>query len=258
MSHGLDSHRHSGAFEICFIARGEVSWWVDDDYFELRAGDLFMTWPDEVHGGVDGVLHSAELYWLVFALPESGSWLGFKPKETKELYRRFHNIEHRVCRQATKIEKAFVSLLDAHRKMPGSLKFRPQMELLLLSALEAYAGEAKRGRRENDPKISQAINWFKEHLGETNGVEKAASFVGWQPCYFRERFLKATGFTPLNYVNRLRIREARRLLIETEYTITDIAFILNYSSSQYFATAFRKATGMPPLAYRKLKKHSNA
>jgi AraC-like DNA-binding protein len=77
---------------------------------------------------------------------------------------------------------------------------------------------------------------------------------------FRERFLAETGFTPHEYQARAQVQEAKHLLSATELPITDIAFELNYSSSQYFATVFRRLAGITPQAYRRLhqQRHKSA
>ncbi len=65
--------------------------------------------------------------------------------------------------------------------------------------------------------------------------------------YFRRK----TGTSIKRYQIQQRIREAKRLLLNTRFSITDIAMELHYPSSQKFATQFREITGLTPREYRK-------
>ncbi|MBL4700193.1 cupin domain-containing protein [bacterium AH-315-I18] len=48
---GLKPHAHRGAFEICFIVGGSVQWWVEHETYQLCRGAVYITQPDEPHGG---------------------------------------------------------------------------------------------------------------------------------------------------------------------------------------------------------------
>ena len=60
-----------------------------------------------------------------------------------------------------------------------------------------------------------------------------------------------TGYTPAQYLRHLRILEAKRLLKNTEVSITEIAFSCGFSSSQHFSTIFKRSTGYQPRDYRR-------
>jgi AraC-like DNA-binding protein len=69
--------------------------------------------------------------------------------------------------------------------------------------------------------------------------------------FFHEKFLKEVRLTPAEYLTRLRMKKAKQLLKISKKSITEIAFDLGFSSSQYFATVFKKVTGITPRFYRK-------
>ena len=60
--------------------------------------------------------------------------------------------------------------------------------------------------------------------------------------------------TIMFYVQNLRITQAKKLLREGKFSITEIAFQVGFNDSNYFSSCFKKATGISPLEYRKLKK----
>jgi AraC-like DNA-binding protein len=67
---------------------------------------------------------------------------------------------------------------------------------------------------------------------------------------FRREFKRATGESPVAYVNRLRIEEARALLSNTDKTVTQIAILVGFEDPAYFARAFKSVVGTSPKAYR--------
>ena len=69
--------------------------------------------------------------------------------------------------------------------------------------------------------------------------------------YLTYCFRQELGMTPIAYLNRYRVTQAKRLLKETDKTITEIALDVGFSDSGYFSRVFRKEVGMSPDAYRR-------
>jgi transcriptional regulator GlxA family with amidase domain len=68
---------------------------------------------------------------------------------------------------------------------------------------------------------------------------------------FKRRFTKATGLTPLAYVQRLRIEGAKRKLERTDASIEEISWQVGYEDPAFFRRLFKRTTGLAPGAYRK-------
>ena len=69
-------------------------------------------------------------------------------------------------------------------------------------------------------------------------------------------FKKHSGTSVNQYVTNLRMERAKKLLLGTDMSITDIAYSCGYTDSNYFIYAFGRANGIPPLRYRKSHKAS--
>lgn len=67
---------------------------------------------------------------------------------------------------------------------------------------------------------------------------------------FKTRFKEEHGVPPAEYVLRARIEEARRRLAEPDAAVTDVAFALGFSSSQYFDSSFKRLTNLTPSAFK--------
>jgi two-component system response regulator YesN len=74
--------------------------------------------------------------------------------------------------------------------------------------------------------------------------------VNYNPSYVSRFFKQATGTNLFEFINKARIGKAKELLEEGSRPIQEIAKAAGFDSPQYFATAFKKTTGMTPNEYR--------
>ena len=77
-----------------------------------------------------------------------------------------------------------------------------------------------------------------------------AEYVYLNPAYFSKLYKKATGESYVDYITRLRIKEAKRLLKESNIKIGDIGTRVGYPNTQYFCTLFKRIVGLSPVEYR--------
>ena len=73
------------------------------------------------------------------------------------------------------------------------------------------------------------------------------------PYYLSRTFKAVTGFTLIEYVNLTRIKQAQRLLKETDHKIIDIAEAVGFESIGHFDRIFKKIAATTPMTYRKLR-----
>jgi len=71
------------------------------------------------------------------------------------------------------------------------------------------------------------------------------------PCHLSRSFKKATGFSFIEYVNSIRVKEAQKLLKKTNSSVMRIAELTGFDSQTHFGRVFKNLTGMSPLQYRK-------
>ncbi len=93
-----------------------------------------------------------------------------------------------------------------------------------------------------------------ENLSKELDVKEVASKLGVSYSCFRKAFKEYSGFSPNQYFLELKLRRAKELLDETNYSIKEIAYELNFSSYEYFLSFFRIRVGETPLEYRNQRK----
>lgn len=106
-------------------------------------------------------------------------------------------------------------------------------------------------RDHGDATIQRAQWWVAEHLDTPCPVQGMAEVCAISERSFKRRFRKATGYTPIDYVQELRLSRARQLLEQTRQAIDDIAEDVGYENPAYFRKLFKRKVGITPGAYRR-------
>lgn len=99
--------------------------------------------------------------------------------------------------------------------------------------------------------VRKAMAYVQQNYQETLSRQELARHVGMSDDYLTYCFRQELGMTPIAYLNRYRVTQAKRLLKETGKRITEIALDVGFSDSGYFSRVFRKEVGMSPDAYRR-------
>lgn len=102
-----------------------------------------------------------------------------------------------------------------------------------------------------DENILRAQHWMKKNITDSISVSILADKAGLGLRTFARRFKKATGDTPLEYLQHLRVGKARTLLETTNESIDIITYATGYEDVSSFRRLFKKTTGLLPTAYRK-------
>ncbi len=109
-----------------------------------------------------------------------------------------------------------------------------------------------RGRRDHgDAVVGEAQEWLATHFSVAVPVEEMVRRSGMPERTFKRRFTEATGFAPIDYVQRLRIEDAKRRLERTYASVDEISWKVGYEDPAFFRRLFKRVTGMTAGAYRK-------
>jgi transcriptional regulator GlxA family with amidase domain len=102
-----------------------------------------------------------------------------------------------------------------------------------------------------DGEILSAQRWLSAHFAVANPVEEVVKRSALAERTFKRRFVQGTGLTPIAYVQRLRIEDAKRRLERTDTPVDKISWRVGYEDAAFFRRLFKRTTGLAPGAYRK-------
>ncbi len=106
-------------------------------------------------------------------------------------------------------------------------------------------------RDHGDALIEDAQDWLADNYAAANPVEELVRRSGVAERTFKRRFRNATGLTPIGYVHRLRVEEAKRRLEQTREPIDEISWRVGYEDPAFFRRLFKRETGITPGAHRR-------
>jgi transcriptional regulator GlxA family with amidase domain len=108
-----------------------------------------------------------------------------------------------------------------------------------------------RPRRHDDAIIADAQAWIADHYATASPVARMVDRSGLAERTFKRRFRAATGYAPVEYVQALRIEEAKQLLETSDEATDAIALAIGYEDPTFFRRLFKRSTGTTPARYRR-------
>jgi transcriptional regulator GlxA family with amidase domain len=106
-------------------------------------------------------------------------------------------------------------------------------------------------RQSDDAVIARCQVWLADHYREPNPVAAMTRVSGLNGRTFARRFRQATGLSPLEYVHRVRLEEAKQMLEATDQPVAAIALEAGYEDEGFFVRLFKRSVGMTPARYRR-------
>lgn len=127
-------------------------------------------------------------------------------------------------------------MLEEKSLIHGSPRFRPDTELSHHRAVE------------------RVISAMHQRLGEDFTLEEMANLAYMSPFHFNRIFRQLTGVPPCQFMSALRLESARRLLLTTKLSVTEVCLEVGYSSLGTFTRRFTDLLGLSPRSLRRLAK----
>lgn len=140
------------------------------------------------------------------------------------------------------VEKYF----DRQTAVFCSKVFQIEIDRQSQSAFTIFKGQ----KLHADDMVKKAQAYIESHLDERISVETLSSRFAVGRRNFDRRFIKATGNTPVEYSQRVKIESAKKAFETSRKNINEVMYEVGYSDVKAFREVFRKITGMSPLEYR--------
>lgn len=248
---GLTQHAHPHSVEICYLERGCQIYRVAGREYRLVGGDIFVTGPGEPHDTGGHAEDCGILYWLILQMPlVNGSLLTLPPSDSAVLASRLSRLpEHQFPGHPT-LKQRFHRLFELYDKPDFPLKRITVVNQLLTCVLEILECSDQHFQRSCSPEMQQITKFIELSLEEEFSLQELAERSGLSLSRFKARFKAEVGVGPHEFVLRSRIEAAKKSLLDEKLSVTDTAMRFGFSSSQYFATVFRRFTHMTPIQFR--------
>lgn len=251
----LGRHHHGSCYEICYLESGMQPYYVypredspeqEAQLFRLYGGDIFITRPGEYHSTGPFQQQRGKLYW--FQLDSDCSALLMQTQQTSELLKKsLAELHHHVLRVPFSIRARLTEAFQLLMRV-DEVRLLRACQLLSLFILELAEWSRSVSSEVFSPLSLEAISYIQNHLFQPElSVDLIAEHLHYSRAYVMTTFRKEVGMTVHEFILREKIEAARELL--REYSVTETALLLHFSSSQHFARVFKEHTGHTPREY---------
>ena len=255
-SYVSDKHVHKET-ELVYVSRGEVEVMIDQKLYTVHEGEilnicgyaLHQYQQKKVEADIAKVKFLDEWLLLPFLDTEEKNAIGelygriFIAHTDEPLKRLLHDMLH--CPFQT------YDAFDCYGKicqMTAYLLAHP--ELVQMGEKAEISGHRY---------MEQAIAYMQDHCTEKLTLKMLADHLGLTETYCSKYIKKNTGITFVEYLNVLRVNRAQRLLLVTDFGISEISELVGFSSVQTFNRVFKQQTGkLSPSEYRKRKQNKKS
>lgn len=236
-------HTHNYT-ELFYIVGGDGKFQIDDLRFPVSANQLVVVNPNVSHTEVSHDAHPLE--YIVMGVE------GLELKSTEYQDGRF-----RVFSFPAPEEILFCMQHILRELQDCGLEYQTvcqaYMEILAirLTRQAEFSPEAHPPKARLNRQCVSVRRYIDAHYKEKLTLEQLAAAVKVNKYYLAHAFKAEFGVSPISYMNLCRIEEGKRLLLESDWSLIQIAAILGYSSPSYFSQAFHRQEGISPQKYRK-------
>jgi len=259
---GLLPHSHRQAIEICFLERGEQTYRVAGLLHRLRGHDQFFTLPGEVHDTANLPQERGILYWLILKLEPARKFLGLSESQALLLKRELCRMPTRHFRGHPDCARILGEINDLLlERGNGQAGFSPYRQLRLQSLLLQYLTLTIRASHQGvhgsaTPLMQRLLHYIDDHLNDPVQVPLLAQVAQLSESRCKTRFKREIGVPPAEFWLRKKIERAIVLL--KNRSVTEVAYELGFSSSQYFATVFKRYTLANPSQFHLPERNPSA
>ena len=239
-----DKGRILSEYQILYISKGKGSFRSESTKkTDIRKGHIMLLFPGQWHS----YCPSIDTGWNEY-------YIGFEGEVADGmLHNEFINWKNQILDVG--VNEELVSLFSAAIQIAKDEKKAAQQYLagIVLHIIGMTLSFSQNREFELDDSgqiIEKAKIIMTENIHRQVNIQQIAANLGTSYSWFRKAFKEYTGFAPAQYFQELKLRKAKGLLTETNLSIKEIAYELDFSSYEYFLSFFKKKVGVTPTDYR--------
>lgn len=249
---------------LFIVVKGKGEYCLRERNFPIEQGDIFILTQKDIDSYKN--IQGFEFYQISYR-PEAlqkiwGSFRDLEGYKALFVFQPYFNVfeyETKLIQLKESELKRIIELIEnikieLQEKETGYEQIVNSSFLMLITKLSrSYNGSANKINLRAMPLIP-AVAYMQAHYDEKNTLRELADMVNFSTRHFNRLFQETYRMTPIQYLLRLRIERACKLLEEkVEMSVTDIAHVCGFNNSNYFTRVFRNEYGIAPTAYRETK-----
>ncbi|CAN7267617.1 AraC family transcriptional regulator [Paenibacillus sp. LjRoot153] len=258
LSHNMPVNHFHSTYEIFYLMSGKRTFFIKDRTMIINEGDVVIISPNILHRTTNTEMPKHERLIVNIHEAHMASVNNSYRDIFQPLFENAYMIIQCPLHDRLAIEALAHSIMqEMQEKKPG---FEMFAQTLVLQLLIICCRHAKQNALEPlEPpspmyeRILEVVRYMNNNYMNELPLHLLAEKFYVSPYYLSRFFKEATGFTFVEYLNSVRIKEAKKLLEQTSMKVSLIARKVGFGSVTHFGRVFKSVTGHAPLFYRKDK-----
>ena len=254
----LPYHNHEFG-ELVFILSGSVIHITEDGESTLERGDVFVIEGEQKHGFKS--LKELQVFYVLFDLDYFNTLrtefeglksfniiFGLEPQLRKNYnFKSMLKLNDKELDEITLLLRLYEN--ECRFNLPWKINATENFFKNIVIQLCRYYSKSNHAKNDVLFKIEKAINYMKLHFAKDLKLEKLANTAKMNPSTFRRIFKEATGYSPVIFLQQLRIAEAARILTTEKVKVKHAGKKVGYNNQSYFVKIFKSEIGITPREY---------
>lgn len=252
----MNSHYHEDDYEVYYLLEGERYYFLKDRTYHIKKGDIVLIDRNVIHKSSHVQSHKHKRILVQF-----------KPEFLGEIIQRQADIDLLSCFSGEKkvlrldfkeqqyVEELFYKMLHEQTNKQKGWELSNK---LTLSGLLLYINRVVMKQKDQEfshpnslhEKVSEIVKYLNENFMEDISLQKVSECFYISPNYFCKIFKEVTGFTLIEYLNQIRIKQAQFLLRNEKMNVSQVFEACGFGTMTHFERIFKRITGYSPLKYR--------
>ena len=250
------NHFHD-AYEVYYLLSGERYYFIENRTFHVMAGDLVLINVHDLHKTIDAGVPKHQRILINF----QEAFILTGNQSAKAVLEPIFAGNNNIVRLTADLRSHVESLM--HKMMfevkNQSTGYLVSLQALLMQLLVHVCRNMQHNTISNfdhpspmHKKVSEMVEYINRNYMEPLTLSTMSELFYVSPYHLARIFKEATGFTFVEYLNSVRIREAQNLLRESRQKVIGISEKVGFGSIAHFGRVFKSVTGLAPLDYRKV------
>lgn len=256
LSHHMPTNHFHSTYEIFYLMTGKREFFIKDRTMVVSEGDVIMISPNILHRTTNSDMPKHERLIVNIHEDHMTAVNGAYMDILQPLFEKEYIIVKCSQRIRASIEALARQIIqEVQEQKPGFEVYAQTLTLqLLITCCRHVAHDRTEPQEFPSPmheRISEVVRYINSHYMEELSLQIVADQYYVSPYYLSRCFKEVTGFTFVEYLNSVRVKEAKKLLMRSPVKVNRIAKKVGFGSVTHFGRVFKEVTGHPPLFYRK-------
>ncbi len=250
------NRRNTGLFDWLFVAQGTLAIGEEDKQWQIGQGQSLLLLPDRYHYATAPCREDTVFYWIHFVF--EGKYHAASDSEHAQPIRHawanpylLKLPQYAAPRQFPRIERLLEEMHELAETNGADTYWKEQQQFMDLCRILEKDEQGATPPTSIMKLAERTEAYLRQHYQEDLTNEALADALHFHPNYIVRCMKEIYRCTPMDYLLKIRMEQAKLLLIKTEWPVSAVAEQVGFHYAPYFSSCFRRYAGMPPMAFRK-------